>query len=569
MKNYSLFFCLLFSIHGFSQSSILIDGYFSDWEDVNTSVLDDIDENYEFDIIQFQVTNDEEYLYIHVLLNTETQLMGNLFEPSIFLYIDTDNNSNTGFNPQANYGSELGVNFKQRFAYYNVDPFSTFELNLINLIAAPTVSANEFEIAIRRESIPDFVNPLFPSNTIKIAFQESTGGDYLPNDGDVFTYVFDDSPTPEYENIDFEKESENYIRVLTYNTLFDGITDPNLQGEYQRILQSINPNIITFSECVSSSASQIKTRLDQWLPSSDPNGWYVVKDDYDLITASQWQILDSWPEIDRQLPVLIDLPDSYPNNLLITNSHLKCCDGNELRQLQVDEYAAFILDAKTPGGEITLEENTPIIYAGDLNLVGYGQQLSTLITGDIVNTDIYGQGGFLDWDNTNNKDLAPAHSDKNFSYTWNNEYSEYTPSRIDYIIYSDAVIEAKKSFVVSTIEMSPERLLEANLQENDTYYSSDHLPVVMDFSFIENVSLKELDIRNIKISPNPTLGEFVISGLIRGSQIEIYDVYGRKILEITSSSKNQRFDLSSFNSGVYLIKTTFENKLSVTTLVIE
>lgn len=504
-------FSIFLSLEVNSQSaSILIDGYFDDWTS-NLITWNDPNEGNDVDIISVQVTNDENYLYLHIQLNSDIQLMSNLLPHNLFLYIDSDNNSNTGFNPQSNYGSEIGINFKQRFAYYNVVPFSTVSLNEANITAAPAVTNNEFEIAINRNVIPDGINPLFSSNTIKIAFQESSDGDFLPDNGQVFSYTFDDTPTAVFTPIDLNKSSTDFIRILAYNTLFDGITDTNLQSEYVRILQAINPDIIGFSECVSSTVNQVKSRLDSWLPLFNTAGWYVIKDDYDLITASQWPFLESWQEMDRQFPTLIDLPSSFDENLLFTNSHLKCCDGNTQRQMQVDEYAAFIRDIKIEGGAFILEENTPIIYAGDLNLVGFNSQLQTLITGIIQNSGQFGAGTPLDWDASNNLDIVPVHSDNNFSFTWQDESSDYTPSRIDYFIVSDAVINVEKAFVLNTQEMSQNRLDLYNLETNDTYYSSDHYPIIMDFSLIENVSISENSVINTTIYPNPSTGNFTIN----------------------------------------------------------
>ncbi len=105
---------------------------------------------------------------------------------------------------------------------------------------------------------------------------------------------------------------------------------------------------------------------------------------------------------------LIDLPGWFGQDLLVINSHLKCCGGqtnDDKRQLEVDATIAFILDAKTPGGVIDLPTETPFVILGDLNLVGDRQQLITLLTGEIINTPIFGNGGPPDWDNTDLEDL--------------------------------------------------------------------------------------------------------------------------------------------------------------------
>ena len=95
----------------------------------------------------------------------------------------------------------------------------------------------------------------------------------------------------------------------------------------------------------------------------------------DLILASRFPIIQDWPDessgIKKMHPCLIDLPDDiYAKDLLIINSHMSCCDNDLARQEQSDDFVNFILDAKTPGGVIDLDEGTPFVLCGDLNLVG-------------------------------------------------------------------------------------------------------------------------------------------------------------------------------------------------------
>lgn len=574
MNPFTSFIIILFLSNSmFMQSqNILLDGYFDDWEGVETTITDVSGEDYAIDILECQVTNDEEYLYFHVKLNTEISLTSDLINHSFYIYIDTDNDSSTGYSPQSGYGTELGMNFKQRFAYYNVNPFSTVNLNGFGVMAMPTVTSDEFEIAIPRNAIPDQLNPLFPSETIKITFQETIGGDYLPNDGQEFSYTFSDENSLVYEPLELNKENTEEIRILAYNTLFDGITDSQLQGEYQRILQAVNPDVIGFSECAYSTSSQVKSRLDQWLPLGTTQGWYVTKDDYDLVTASRWDFLETWESMDRQYPVLIDLPSGYEKDLLFTNSHLKCCAGDGQRQLQVDEYAAFILDAKTAGGIVDVEYGTPIVYAGDLNLVGYQEQLETLKSGIIQNTAIYGEGDFLDWDNTDNLDLTPLHTDSYATYTWKNGGSTYLPSRIDYIIYSDAVVQAEKSFVLNTREMSETRLETYNLEENDTYYASDHLPIVLDFTINTEISVQETKQgHSLKVYPNPTQGKLFIDlrGFENTCSVQVYNFLGQQVFEDQlKGAEIHRIHLEG-EAGVFQLLVSQGSELHTCSIIVE
>ena len=126
--------------------------------------------------------------------------------------------------------------------------------------------------------------------------------------------------------------------------------------------------------------------------------------------------------------------------------------------------------------------NTPLVYGGDLNLVGYAQQLTTLLTGDVQDEATYGAGGPPDWDGTDWADALPRHTHAPLSYTWLNEAEgDWPPGRLDYLLYSDAVITAEHSFVLYTEGLPADALATHGLQANDTESASDHLPVVTDF----------------------------------------------------------------------------------------
>ena len=125
---------------------------------------------------------------------------------------------------------------------------------------------------------------------------------------------------------------------------------------------------------------------------------------------------------------------------------------------------------------------TPFILAGDLNLVGDVQQLTTLLTGNIIDEDKFGPDFIPDWDGTGLKDLVPGHTHSNFTTTWRDDASSYASGRLDFIIYSDSVLNVQ-GFVLETFEM-PQDVLDAyGLQADDTG-GSDHLPLVADIVIV-------------------------------------------------------------------------------------
>ena len=164
--------------------------------------------------------------------------------------------------------------------------------------------------------------------------------------------------------------------------------------------------------------------------------------------------------------------------MLFINSHLSCCGNDAARQEQVDEMMSWIVSNE--GG---LNENTPIVYAGDLNLVGYAQQLKTLLNGDIVQTQTFGQGGLPDWDGTPWSDALPRQTHQPFTYTWRDDGDgNFPPGRLDFVLYSDAVIVKEHAFVLETESTPTDVLAPLGLMQDDTQSASDHLPVVMDFT---------------------------------------------------------------------------------------
>lgn len=482
MRLIAFLVALLIGCAAFAQSApILVNGRFDDWVLPGQGIVDANSPSSGIDITGLDVRNDDERLFLRISFVQEIDLQDDLVPQTVRLYIDADNDASTGLAVQTGYGAELQIRFDTRTVTQYVPSAVNVGWASIGLVPLPTVTSDTFEMAINRSAVPDGVHPLFSSSTIKVLLKDTDGNDVLPEVGSVFSYTFDTAPVVPYQSVPLERIDPSHVRMMAWNVLGDGIISGPLQDEYQRILQSIAPDVIGFSECVSSTAAQVKMRLDTWLPIGG-TGWHTLKDDFDMIVASRWPITGSWPALSRQFPVLIDLPSSYATDLLFTAAHLNCCTADATRQQQVDAWAQFVLDAKLPGGVLALGANTPVVYAGDLNLVGYAQQLTTLMTGAIVNTGTYGNGGPLDWDGTTLTDALMPQSDERSAFTWANTAGSYPPGRLDYLLYSDAVMQMQRCFALRTATMSAARLAQCGLNAGDTDAASDHLPVVADFA---------------------------------------------------------------------------------------
>jgi endonuclease/exonuclease/phosphatase family metal-dependent hydrolase len=555
---------LIFTINScFAQSaSIEIDGVFNDWHETLTTERDPSESISGIDLLSLSLTNDRDYLFIRLKADKEFDFSDNIIDHNIHIYLDTDNDASTGDSKFTEFGADLVLNLKDRRVNFYNPNLNSISLNDIHLRVAPTVTSNSFEIAIPRNVMPDGQNRLFKASNLKLIVANLSNNDRIPNSGNLL-YDFDESRLNGYDLVDINKRSDDLIRIVAYNTLSNGLTDLTRKSHFEKIIKAIKPDIIGFSECWNTEANYVKSIMDQWLPLNTNDGWYVEKQiDRGLITASKWEILDRWEELPNQFPVLINLPDKYSSDILFTNAHLNCCGNESGRQDQADAYSRFINDAKTKGGEIDLTSNTPFVYAGDLNLVGYSQQLTTLISGDIQNTIDYGLPSYPDWDDSEVIDLISLHSDSKFSFTWKNENSSYPTGKLDYIIYSDAVVSVEKSFVLRTEEMNVIRLGKYGLDINNTESASDHFPVIADFVVTKSVNeINSIIPTSVQLLPNPAKDRITISSNIKFDTYRVFNALGKKVLGGVLTSPT--IQIESLHSGSYFIvlKETSTNKI--------
>ena len=113
--------------------------------------------------------------------------------------------------------------------------------------------------------------------------------------------------------------------------------------------------------------------------------------------------------------------------------------------------------------------------------------------------------------------------------------------------------------------MSPARLAQFNLQENDTEIASDHLPKITDFIVKKYTSRSktELHKHNIIITPSSETGIYFISSTQKKNiqSVEIYDNSGKLIFQKQNIKyKMYKLNISAFIHGLYIIKVQSENK---------
>ena len=308
-----------------------------------------------------------------------------------------------------------------------------------------------------------------------------------------------------------DRDEPSDLRVVDYNILwnniFPEISEQN-SARFGRVVRALCPDVICIQEIGVTSwmleenpnardwtAEDVAAQLNDVAPLAAGGTWHAFRGS-DTVIISRFPLTmtrtNTVPPGEREQAIaLVDLPDDvYDFDLYVMNNHFKCCGGTDndpRRQQQSDSIIAWIRDARTPGGEIDLPEDTAVIVCGDLNIVGGFQPVQTLIDGDIVDETTYGDDFSPDADGTAMTDAHPLHNIVGpDDYTWRNDNDKWAPGRLDYIVYSDSVLPAVKKFILDTTLMSDAGLKAAGLQRLDVAVDNegkeiDHYPLVIDF----------------------------------------------------------------------------------------
>ena len=452
-------------------AQIQLDNQFNDWNAIPHFEAGDGVGSF----VSVGVTSNESWLFVHVILNEEVGLDEEVLPNELKILLDLDDSIETGVNyANLGLGVDLLVDLPNRQAIRYTGGSGAESLNEIGLHVSPTYSANEFELAFHREATE------VVGSAIRLMWFDGDTGEGFPSGG--APHLMSEALAPwQPQNLDRAEGTLNRVAFWNMNNRMD---QTGAQGSMERILHAIDPDIIGFSEVADESSSFVQGLLNQWLPLENDASWNVIKDDYDLMVASKGPILEGFNEVYRQFPVLVEGHPGWGVPLLITSSHLKCCGGassEAQRQSEADEYMAFLRDAIAGVGDgPAIPTNTPLIYGGDLNMVGLDNPIYTLKTGDISDEASHGVDFNPDWDGSALKEWPLLQSESPMDYTWVNNSSEWMPGKLDYLITSDASASVFHGFALRTDIMSSARLEQFGLQPEDALAASDHYIIVAD-----------------------------------------------------------------------------------------
>jgi endonuclease/exonuclease/phosphatase family metal-dependent hydrolase len=300
------------------------------------------------------------------------------------------------------------------------------------------------------------------------------------------------------------------VRVVEWNIKWNSIfsdVDPLSAARFVRVVHALDPDVLVLEEIGTSpqdrnkagarkrTAQDVLAVMERMFALPNGGHWYAWQGADDVIVARyplRMTADKTNPPGERGVALaLVDLPDDlFDADMYFIASHHKCCGGAEndpKRQQQSDAIMSWVRDAREPGGNVELPPSTPIIILGDFNIVGGPQPLTTLLTGDVADEEKYGADFAPDWDATPLTDLHPLQNIVGpDDWTWRDDGSEFPPGRLDYILFTDSVLDVAKSFVLNTTTMGEADLQAAGLEKLDTTKDKvgkdyDHQPLVVDF----------------------------------------------------------------------------------------
>jgi endonuclease/exonuclease/phosphatase family metal-dependent hydrolase len=456
-----------------AETPAAVDGRLEDWGDATPTWTDPAGDGARIDIGRVWVRGDSERITLRIEVAPEISLQnGN----GITLLVDGDGDASTG-EPVQGLGAELSWTFGERAGtVWRGGHAVGVKQADIGLLQAPTVTSREFEISLLRRAADGTV--LIPGPAVSLALVDggSATGDRVPDDG-AMTLVISDAPPPPPLPVSLERRDPDDVRILTWNVLFDGLF--KRPAPFIRVLRAIDPDVICFQEIWSHSARDVVDQVSLALPGA---AWYGENTNDGFIVSRYPLIEVRGIDDSGNYWALVDLPDDrYEVDLSVVSAHPPCCEKEVERQRELDGIAAWLRDLVTPGGR-DLPQGTPIVVAGDMNLVGGSRQVRTLIAGEIADEAAFGPSHPPDWDGTALADAEPRHTGGRDTFTWRDPRGSFAPGRLDYIVYSDSVARLGNTFVLATEELDAATLERYGLRALDTVDASDHLPVVADLT---------------------------------------------------------------------------------------
>ena len=440
---------------------------------------------------------DEHWLYLRFKLDGQLRTLQGMATP-VAVWLDADGNPSTGRSieeprVQGGLGADLEVIFSPReidaprpgsgvmFRVHQPDGTArVVSHEELGFHFTPTHAAEWYEMRLSRSSAERLgLEPAGLGSSGRLAgvvVMFDSAGDVRAW-ADPFELFAPQASPWQPRDARVPTKPEGAARVLSYNV--EHASPVKNPEPFARVIRVLDPDAILFQEWTEGDAQTLQAWLTAYV--DDAADWHVLKGSAWGVAVASKHPLEALTDMATSNPVngentlrfigaLVQMP---MGPLAVGSTHLKCCgtkDSREDRQRSAE--ATLIADmlkaalAEEPGSKAW-----GVVVGGDLNLVGSRPPLEAI-------------GAGVDLDASAMTVAEPMLLGDRAMYTWYDAGNRFTPGRLDYLLYSDATVDAANAFVLDTSKLSETALARLGLDAGDTA-SSDHLPVVIDVQPIE------------------------------------------------------------------------------------
>ena len=524
-----------------SRSPVWTDGVFDDWDDIVAAAVDPVGDTppgSPVDLGAVAVQDDPQFL--HILFDTGATVTAQGMPGSVEIVLDADGDPSTGEPYGGVAGADLAIVLSRDsggdgdahgagVGIRRIGPDGAGDVEEsgpVGLLLAPTHSSDRFELRVERGTasgrdegnagdgprVRDRAGgrPPVGTGSVVAGRLRYLRGNGVVDDTPLFTHALATEPGGDpllWTAEDIAKAPDTH-RVVAWNVASRRFAE-NLSA-YRRVLAGLGADVVLLDELHAEVTMAELVRFGEGIPAgASPGGWswwlasgggsqrtavgaggLEVRGEAGLERVDHVSgALERWldeagdePEgPDMALPS--ELAEAEAEGGLSATGAWVTLGEREVLFVAVDLQSAGYdgsprdrlreLQARTLNRAVSAplagRPDTGIIIGGDLNLVGSARPLDEIGRG-------LGAGG---------SGLAIARPERlrdRSLATWRRITGDdpFSPGRLDYVLYRDAALEARRAFVFDAADMAADALEELGIRVSDTAHS-DHLPLVVDF----------------------------------------------------------------------------------------
>jgi endonuclease/exonuclease/phosphatase family metal-dependent hydrolase len=484
--------------------AVVLDGLFNDWT-APPALVDPVDAsaNAPIDIREVYHAHDADYVYLRINLSETVNLQH--LDGCLSIAIDGDGDPETGREAFGVPGAEIAVQFtppntkRNRFSGVGVGVLSTNHMpreddpNARTLTGydagvtfAPTYASREFEMRIARGVQLPEAAPLFMGDhaTLRLSFSRANGQP-IDETASFRIDLTNNSPVVIAQPTDPLTAPADTIRVMSWNGERGALFEK--KEIFARVFRALQPDVVLLQEMTNKhSARMIEAFFNDAVSPGDGREWTVafgagggnlrtaVVSRYPMEVVS---VLDevryrSNPKYTMRLTG--GIVTKGDDRILFASTHLKCCGRiNSKEDTKRMEEAGLINEVLAEVARRNVIHG--MVIGGDLNLVGSVTPRAMIAEGrDVDGTPL----GVVEAMQLDGRDNA----------TWSDRGQPFVPGRLDYLLYTDAVLAVRKAFVLDTQDLDGPWREAHRLELLDTELASDHMPVVADLEVLPRTS---------------------------------------------------------------------------------